>query len=204
MRGPEPPMRIGSRGLDRARGDRRRREAGRSGPRGSPARRRAAAGSAPTASSRRSSRSPKPAPKSSPNASCSRSNQPPPRPRMARPSLRWSSVVASLAVRPGLRKVLAPTRRPEPHARRELRPGGQRQPALELGVGPVALVGEEVVVGPERVEAGRLDPPCRVTKGRPGRAVDPEGGSESHRPSISGRTRSATARMADPTAATTR
>ena len=68
----------------------------------------------PTDSSSRSSRSPKPAPKSMPRASCSRSNQAPPMPRMARPSLMWSSVVASFAVRPGLRKVFAPTIRPEP------------------------------------------------------------------------------------------
>ena len=41
----------------------------------------------PTASSSRSSRSPKPDPKSMPNASCSRSNQPPPSPRTpARPT----------------------------------------------------------------------------------------------------------------------
>jgi hypothetical protein len=33
-------------------------------------------------------------------------------PRIARPSLMWSSVAASFAVRPGLRNVLAPTIRP--------------------------------------------------------------------------------------------
>ena len=33
-------------------------------------------------------------------------------PRIARPSLTWSSVVAVLATSPGLRNVLAPTSRP--------------------------------------------------------------------------------------------
>ena len=33
-------------------------------------------------------------------------------PRIARPPLMWSSVVAVLATRPGLRNVLAPTSRP--------------------------------------------------------------------------------------------
>ncbi len=51
-------------------------------------------------------------PKSIPNASCSRSNQAPPMPRIARPPLRWSSVTASFAVSPGLRNVFAPTIRP--------------------------------------------------------------------------------------------
>ena len=66
----------------------------------------------PTDSSSRSRRSPNPAPKSIPNASCSRSNQAPPMPRTARPSLMWSRVAASLAVWPGLRIVLAPTINP--------------------------------------------------------------------------------------------
>ena len=33
----------------------------------------------------------------------------------------------------------------------------ERRPALELGVAPVALVGEQVIVEPERVPAGALD-----------------------------------------------
>ena len=64
----------------------------------------------PTDSSRRSSRSPKPDPQAwIPNALCSRSNQAPPMPRIARPSLMWSTVVASFAVSPGSRNVFAPT-----------------------------------------------------------------------------------------------
>ena len=62
-----------------------------------------------TASSSRSSRSPTVAPKSIPKASCSRANQAPPIPRTARPPETWSSVAASFAVWPGLRKVFAPT-----------------------------------------------------------------------------------------------
>src|SRR3954447_17673389 len=65
-----------------------------------------------TDSSSRSRRQPGVGPNSMPNASCSRSNHAPPIPRIARPSLMWSSVMASFAVRPGLRKVLAPTIRP--------------------------------------------------------------------------------------------
>ncbi len=47
-----------------------------------------------------------------PWAWCSGSIQAPPMPRIARPPLMWSSVAASLATRPGLRNVLAPTSRP--------------------------------------------------------------------------------------------
>ena len=61
------------------------------------------------ASSSQVSRSPKPDPNSIPKASCSRSNQAPPMPRIARPLLMWSSVVASFTVNAGFRKVLAPT-----------------------------------------------------------------------------------------------
>ena len=47
-----------------------------------------------------------------PWAVCSGSIHAPPMPRMARPSLMWSSVAAVLATSPGLRNVLAPTSRP--------------------------------------------------------------------------------------------
>ena len=43
---------------------------------------------------------------------CSVSNQAAPIPRTARPPLMWSSVVAILAARAGLRNVFAPTIRP--------------------------------------------------------------------------------------------
>ena len=65
-----------------------------------------------TASSSQRSRSPGELPNSKPKATCSRSNQAPPIPSMARPPLRWSSVVIILATRAGLRNVLAPTIRP--------------------------------------------------------------------------------------------
>ena len=58
------------------------------------------------------SRSGKPLPNGNPNATCSVSNQAAPIPRMARPLLMWSSVVAIFATRAGSRKVLAPTIRP--------------------------------------------------------------------------------------------
>ena len=47
-----------------------------------------------------------------PKSSCSSSNHAPPMPRIARPPLMWSSVVAILAVSAGLRNVFAPTIRP--------------------------------------------------------------------------------------------
>ena len=62
-----------------------------------------------TASPSHRSRSGKPDPNSSPNASCSSSNHAPPMPRIARPPLMWSRVVAILAVSVGARNVLAPT-----------------------------------------------------------------------------------------------
>ena len=86
----------------------------------------------PSASSRRSSRAPGVAPNSSPWASCSRSNQAAPRPRIARPADRWSRVTASFAVSPGLRNVLAPTSSPSStrsvrtaHAARMLQPSSE-------------------------------------------------------------------------------
>ena len=124
----------------------------------------------------RSSRSPKPAPKSSPNASCSRSNQPAPRPRMARPSLRWSRVVGrAWPSGPGLRAALAADQEPQPRARRQLRPGrrGSASPrASRRSSRPRRPAGGR----PPRAsrEAGRLDAvaPHRRSAG-PGRAVDP-------------------------------
>ena len=47
-----------------------------------------------------------------PWAVCSSSIHAPPMPRIARPSLTWSSVAAVLATSPGLRNVLAPTSSP--------------------------------------------------------------------------------------------
>ena len=47
-----------------------------------------------------------------PKSWCSSSNHAPPIPRIARPPLMWSSVVAILAVSAGLRNVFAPTMRP--------------------------------------------------------------------------------------------
>ena len=58
------------------------------------------------------SRSGKPEPNSMPKSRCSSSNQAAPRPRIARPPLIWSSVVAIFATRAGLRIVFAPTMSP--------------------------------------------------------------------------------------------
>ena len=139
-----------------------------------------------TDSSSRSRRSPNPAPKSIPNASCSRSNQAPPMPRTARPSLMWSRVVASLAVRPGLRNVFAPTIRPSRTGRRHRGPGREGQPALEDRLAPRALDGQEVVPRPERVPAGRLRREGGVAEARPVGGLRPQLGAEpgAHRSTI--------------------
>ena len=67
---------------------------------------------AATDSSIQSRRSPNPEPNSIPWAVCSSSNQAPPMPRIARPSLTWSMVVTVCATSPGLRNVFAPTSSP--------------------------------------------------------------------------------------------
>ena len=102
-------------------------------------------------------------------------------PRIARPPLRWSRVVASFAVRPGLRNVLAATRRPIRAPGGHGGDRGERRPAFELGVAPVALVGQQVVVEPEVVEPGGLGPDGGVAKIRPSRSLDPERRAEAHR-----------------------
>ena len=58
--------------------------------------------------------------------------------------------------------------------------GRQRRPALHLGVGRVALVGEEVIVDPEGVPAGTLRGQAGVAQVRPVRPVDPECRAEPH------------------------
>ena len=166
---------IGSRGLDRPRlhervvhrvgGARRARR---------PARRRAGGAGAPTDSSSRSSRSPKPDPKSIPKASCSRSNHAPPMPRIARPPLRWSSVTASFAVRPGLRNVFAPTIRPERRAARHLRPAGEHRPALEDRALPRPDDRVEVVPRPEARGARLLGADGGVAQRRPVGGLRPQ------------------------------
>ena len=68
----------------------------------------------------------------------------------------------------------------QPGAGRQGRERGQRGPALELRVVPVALVGEEVIVEPEAVEARRLGRNGRVPERRPVGSLNPEGSTESH------------------------
>ncbi len=62
-----------------------------------------------SASPSQRSRSGGPEPNGSPKAVCSVSNHAAPMPRIARPPLMWSRVVAILAVTAGSRNVLAPT-----------------------------------------------------------------------------------------------
>ena len=132
---------------------------------------------------RRSSRSPNPLP-NSPRArtpDARRSNQPPPIPRIARPSLMWSTVVASFAVRPGLRNVFAATRRPMRARLVTAASADERRPALELRIVAVALVGEQVIVDPEVVRAGVLGRDDGVPKRRPVGPLDPERGADPDR-----------------------
>ena len=103
-------------------------------------------------------RSGNPDPNSNPKSSCSSSNHAPPMPRIARPLLMWSSVVAILAVSVGARKRVRADHEPDADPRRGLGPGGQRQPALEVGTGRVADDGVEVVPRPERVVAQLVGP----------------------------------------------
>ena len=62
--------------------------------------------------------------------------------------------------------------------RRERR---DRRPALELRVGWVALVGQQVIVDPQRVPAGALGGEARVAQLGPRRSLDPERRAEAHR-----------------------
>ena len=67
------------------------------------------------------------------------------------------------------------------NALRERRDRGQRGPALELGVVPVALVRQQVIVQPQRIPAGLLDRQAGVPQGRPVGSLDPERRAELHR-----------------------
>ena len=69
----------------------------------------------------------------------------------------------------------------EPDLLGEHSEGGECRPALELRVGGVAFVGEQVVVDPERVPARALDGEAGVAQGRPARPVRPECRAEPHR-----------------------
>jgi hypothetical protein len=58
---------------------------------------------------------------------------------------------------------------------------GQRGPSFELGIGWLAFVGQQVIVDPDRIPAGRLDRPTGRQQVRPARSVDPESRPEAHR-----------------------
>ena len=98
----------------------------------------------------------------------------PPMPRIARPSLTWSSVATVLATSPGLRNVLAPTRRPEPGLLGLAGPGVEQRPALEDRLVRVAEDRVEVVPRPEVGVAEAVDPLGGVEHLGPGRRLAPE------------------------------
>jgi len=68
----------------------------------------------------------------------------------------------------------------EPRGAGQWRQRGEGRPALELGVPPIALVGEQVVVEPQAVEACPFGRQAGVPKRRPVGSLDPEGSAESH------------------------
>ena len=118
-----------------------------------------------------------------PKASCSRSNQAPPMPSTARPPETWSRVVASLAVSPGLRNVLAPTispsrtrevsgaerRRGRSSPRRSAAPTARRSPCrwshVQTESQPAVLGGEGRVA--EARPVGLLRPELEPETGHP-------------------------------------
>ena len=67
-----------------------------------------------------------------------------------------------------------PHEQPEPRPARDGGPGGQRRPALEHRDPGIAHVVDEVIVGPERVEARGLRRDRRVAHLRPRRSMRPE------------------------------
>ena len=113
-----------------------------------------------------------------PWAVCSSSNQAPPRPRIARPLLTWSSVAASLAARPGLRNVLAPTSSPRRVRSVAMAHAVRSDPALEDRLVRVAEDGVQVVPGPQVVVAELVDALGRIEHLGPGGALAPEQDSE--------------------------
>ena len=152
LRGPEPPTRIGSgrpTGCGRV-GDVVQLVVGPSWSNRSPASRRRMM---PSASSSRSSRTPGLVPKSRPCASCSRSFHAAPRPRIARPLERWSSVPRASPSGPGCGTCW---RRPAGPARPlgQRRPRREHAPALERRLLPGPLDRQQVVPRQQQVPAG--------------------------------------------------
>ena len=87
---------------------------------------------------------------------------------------------------------------------RQLRPGGQGQPASSFAAVQSPSSASRWSSAQRRVEAGRLGPPCDVARAGHVVRLTQKAAPNLIVSSISVRTRSAPARMADPTAATTR
>ena len=98
-----------------------------------------------------------------------------------RPSDRWSSVVASLAVRPGWRNVLAATSRPSrTRSVRTARAASVVQPSSLASVGSPSSASRWSSIQSD-VPAGPLDRETGVAQVRPVRPIDPERRPEAHR-----------------------
>ena len=67
------------------------------------------------------------------------------------------------------------------HALGQDRQGRKDCPTLGLRIGRVALVGQQVIVDPERIPARRLGREAGVAQGRPAGPVGPERRAEAHR-----------------------
>ena len=96
--------------------------------------------------------------KGKPKAANSVSFQPAPRPRTRRPPLISSTVAACLASIAGAWNAVAATSGPERDARGDRGEGGQQRPGLPRAAGAIVArpAVEEVVAGPDRVEAELL------------------------------------------------
>ena len=68
----------------------------------------------------------------------------------------------------------------DPGARRDRGQRGEQRPALELAVGPVALVAQQVVVHPDGVEPDGLGVDHGIAQLGPGRPLHPERRAEPH------------------------
>src|SRR5512146_2004056 len=68
----------------------------------------------------------------------------------------------------------------EPRPADDLGQGGEAGPALELVVSPISLVGQQVIVQPDRVESGPFGEPSGGDQRRPIGPVDPERRPETH------------------------
>ena len=135
---------------------------------------------APTNSSSQSRRWPKPVPKSMPWAVCSGSIHAPPMPRIARPSLTWSSVAADLGDEARVPERVGTDEEPQSRLLRLAGPRVEQRPALEDRLVRVAEDRVNVIPRPQVRIPEPIDPPGRVEHLIPGPGLAPEQDPELH------------------------